>query len=95
MNKNELAARVAAGAKISHTQATAAIGSMIETTAKALKSGDRVMLLGLGTFSVANRKSRPGRNPQTGKTITIKAAKVVRFKPGTELKKMVNRAKAA
>jgi DNA-binding protein HU-beta len=91
MNKTDLAGRVAAGGDLSHAQASAAIDTVIESISKSLRGGDRVMLIGLGTFSVAKRTSRKGRNPQTGRTITIPAARVVKFKAGAELKKLVNR----
>jgi DNA-binding protein HU-beta len=93
MNKTELAGRVALDAGISHAQGTAAIDAMVAGVQKTLRAGGRVMLIGLGTFSVARRKSRQGRNPQTGKTITIPSAKVVKFKAGTELKKLVNKSR--
>jgi len=94
MNKTDLASRVAADGNLSHAQASAAIDSMIQSVSKTLRGGGRVMLIGLGTFSVAHRSSRKGRNPQTGRTLTIPAAKVVKFKAGAELKKLVNRSRS-
>ncbi|WP_052072885.1 HU family DNA-binding protein [Thalassotalea sp. ND16A] len=64
--------------------------SFINTTTNALKRGDRVSLVGFGSFSVSNRAARTGRNPQTGKEIQIAAKKVVRFKAGSELSTKVN-----
>ena len=62
-----------------------AIAAEAKTTSDALKGGDRVALVGFGSFSVSNRNARTGRNPQTGKPITISAKKVVKFKAGSEL----------
>jgi DNA-binding protein HU-beta len=61
------------------------LDAFVNATAGALKKGDRVALVGFGSFSVADRAARKGRNPQTGKEINIPAKKVVRFKAGTEL----------
>jgi len=66
------------------------VNAMIESMKKALKKGEKVTLMGFGTFDVAKRAARKGRNPQTGKEIKISARKVVRFKVGSELKKAVN-----
>ncbi|MFN6083192.1 MAG: HU family DNA-binding protein, partial [Bacteroidota bacterium] len=63
----------------------------INAISKSLKKGDKVVLIGFGSFSVAKRNARTGRNPQTGKTIQIKAKKVARFKAGAELAKTVNK----
>jgi DNA-binding protein HU-beta len=62
-----------------------ALDAFIASTTKALKKGDRVALVGFGSFAVSKRSARTGRNPQTGKEISIPAKKVVRFKPGSEL----------
>jgi DNA-binding protein HU-beta len=64
---------------------------MIDTVTAALKKGDRVTLVGFGTFSVSQRKARNGRNPQTGSVIKIAARRVAKFTPGVELKKAVNK----
>lgn len=93
MNKADLIDRMAAGAGISKTQAAAAIDAGIDGVTSALKKGDRVALIGFGTFSVSQRKARNGRNPQTGATIKIAARRVAKFTPGAELKKAVNRGK--
>jgi DNA-binding protein HU-beta len=85
MNKAELVAKIAEDAGISKTQANAALDSFTTTVTKTLKSGDKVTLVGFGTFSVTKRSARTGRNPQTGATIKIKAKKVAKFKAGKEL----------
>jgi DNA-binding protein HU-beta len=85
MNKAELIARIAEDAGITKTQANATIDSFVDAVTKSLKKGDKVTLVGFGTFSVSKRAARNGRNPQTGETIKIKAKKVARFKPGKDL----------
>lgn len=85
MNKQELIEAIASGSKLSKADAKKALDAFVDTTTKALKKGDRVALVGFGSFSVSNRAARKGRNPQTGKEITIKARKVVKFKAGAEL----------
>jgi DNA-binding protein HU-beta len=85
MNKAELVAQVSEEAGITKTQANAALDSFIDTVTKTLKKGDKVTLVGFGTFSVSKRQARTGRNPQTGEAIKIKAKKVARFKAGKEL----------
>jgi DNA-binding protein HU-beta len=85
MNKAELAAKLAEDAGITKTQANAVLDSFTETVAKTLKKGDKVTLVGFGTFSVSKRAARTGRNPQTGATIKIKAKKVAKFKAGATL----------
>ena len=70
-----------------------ALDATIEAISKALKKGDRLSLVGFGSFSVAKRAARLGRNPQTGKEIKIAAKKVVKFKAGTELATNVNKGK--
>ena len=70
-------------------QAGAALDSFVEAITKTLKKGDKVTLVGFGTFSVSKRSERNGRNPRTGAKITIDAKKVVRFKAGAELTDMV------
>ncbi|MEZ4801022.1 MAG: HU family DNA-binding protein [Flavobacteriales bacterium] len=89
MNKAELIEAMASNAKLSKADAKKALDAFIETTTKALKKGDRVALVGFGSFSVTKRAARKGRNPQTGKEITIKAKNVVRFKAGAELQSKV------
>ena len=85
MNKAELIAKIAEDAGITKTQANATLDSFVEAVTKSLKKGDKVTMVGFGTFSVSKRAARNGRNPQTGATIKIKAKKVARFKPGKEL----------
>lgn len=85
MNKAELIEKIADGAGISKKEANAALDSFTEAVQKTLKKGDKVTLVGFGTFSVTKRAARNGRNPQTGATIKIKAKKVAKFKAGKEL----------
>ena len=89
MTKAELIAKVAKEAKITKVAAGKSIDAVIDGITKALKKGDRVSLVGFGSFSVSKRKARTGRNPQTGKAIKIAARKVAKFKAGSELKKAV------
>ncbi len=89
MNKAELIEAMASSSKLSKADAKRALDGFIESTTKALKKGDRVALVGFGSFSVTKRAARKGRNPQTGKEITIKAKNVVRFKAGAELQAKV------
>lgn len=91
MNKAELIDAIASEAKISKADAGRALDGFINSTTKALKKGDRVALVGFGTFGVAKRAARVGRNPQTGKAIKIAAKKVAKFKAGADLKKTVNK----
>jgi DNA-binding protein HU-beta len=85
MNKAELIAQIADEAGITKTQANTAVDSFVDAVTKTLKKGDKVTLVGFGTFSVSKRAARNGRNPQTGEVIKIKARKVARFKAGKEL----------
>ena len=85
MIKAELIDKIAGDAEISKKEANAALDSFTEAIAKTLKKGDKVTLVGFGTFSVSKRAARTGRNPQTGATIKIKAKKVAKFKAGKEL----------
>ncbi|MBC7589168.1 MAG: HU family DNA-binding protein [Chitinophagaceae bacterium] len=85
MNKAQLIAQLADDAGITKTQANATLDSFVDTVTKTLKKGDKVTLVGFGTFSVSKRAARVGRNPQTGEAIKIKAKKVARFKAGKEL----------
>lgn len=89
MNKSELIDAMAAEAGLTKADAKRALDSFIKATSGALKSGDRVALVGFGSFAISNRNARTGRNPQTGKEITIPAKKVVKFKAGSELSDMV------
>jgi DNA-binding protein HU-beta len=85
MNKGELVDAIASEAKITKADATKALDAFLNVTTKSLKKGDKVTLVGFGTFSVAKRAARTGRNPQTGKEIKIAAKKVAKFKAGAEL----------
>ena len=85
MNKAELIDAMAEGAGISKANAASALNAFITTTSDALKSGNRVALVGFASFSVTHREARKGRNPQTGKEIQIAAKNVVKFKPGADL----------
>ncbi|MCF8370893.1 MAG: HU family DNA-binding protein [Bacteroidales bacterium] len=89
MNKSELIDAMAEQAELTKADAKKALDAFINATSGALKSGDRVALVGFGSFSVSERNARTGRNPQTGKEITIPAKKVVKFKAGSELSDMV------
>lgn len=91
MNKAQLIDSVATEAKISKTDAQRAIDSTLDSITKALKKGERVALVGFGSFSVTKRAARTGRNPQTGKEIKIAAKKVAKFKAGIELSSEVNK----
>jgi len=86
MNKQELIAKVAKDADLSKSVAEKAVNTLIETIKASLKKGNKVILLGFGTFSVSKRKARKGRNPQTGEAIKIPARKVPRFTAGRGLK---------
>jgi DNA-binding protein HU-beta len=85
MNKAELIDAIAAEAGLSKADAKRALDGFISATTKALKKGDRVALVGFGSWSISKRAARTGRNPQTGKEIKIPAKKVVKFKAGAEL----------
>ncbi len=85
MNKAELITKIAADAGITKVQANATIDSFVQAVTKTLKSGNKLTLVGFGTFSVTKRAARNGRNPQTGAVIKIKAKKVAKFKAGKEL----------
>jgi DNA-binding protein HU-beta len=89
MTKADLIDTMAADGKISKASAGRALDSLIKNVSKALKKGDKVTLVGFGTFSVSKRKARMGRNPQTGEAIKIKARKVPKFTPGKALKEKV------
>ena len=86
MNKAELVDAIAKEAKISKAQAQEAVDSFVKNVQGVLKMGDRLTLVGFGTFSTSKREARTGRNPQTGKPIKIPAKKIARFTPGKSLK---------
>lgn len=89
MNKAQLIDAMAAKAGLTKADSKKALDAFIDVTSEALKAGDRVALVGFGSFSVATRSARTGRNPQTGKEIKIAAKSVVKFKPGSELSENV------
>ncbi len=89
MTKADLIASVSKEAKISKASAEKSVNAFAAAVTKALKKGEKFTLTGFGTFSVAKRRARTGRNPQTGKEIKIPAAKVAKFKPGNALKNAV------
>ena len=90
MTKAELVSAVAAEADITKVKAEIAVKAFIAAVTGALKKGDKLSLVGFGTFSTAKRAARKGQNPQTGKKINIPAATVPKFKPGKTLKEAVN-----
>ena len=90
MKKVELVEAVAAAAGLTKTDATKAIDATFEAITEALVKGDKVPLVGFGTFEVSERAAREGRNPRTGETVKIDARKAVTFKAGTALKDAVN-----
>lgn len=90
MNKTELVAAVAAKADLTKKDAEKAVAAVTESITAALKKGDKVQLVGFGTFEVRKRNARTGKNPRTGETIKIKASKVPAFKAGKALKDTVN-----
>lgn len=85
MNKSELVEAVASGAGLSKVHAAKAIDALTSSITKAMKKGEKITLVGFGTFAVGRRKARNGRNPKTGATIKIPARKVARFKAGKAL----------
>ena len=82
MNKSELISAMAAEAQMSKADAKKALDAFISSVTNAMKAGDKVALVGFGTFSVSERAAREGRNPQTGETMTIAASKAPKFKAG-------------
>ncbi len=89
MSKGELIESVAKSTGLSKAKAGEAVNAVLDTVTASLKKGKDVTLVGFGTFSVSKRKARKGRNPQTGETIKIKAAKLPKFKAGKGLKDAV------
>ena len=85
MNKGELVEKLASECNLSKAAAEQVVNSTFSTIAEAMKAGEKVTLVGFGTFSVSERSAREGRNPQTGETMTIPAKKVVKFKAGSKL----------
>ncbi len=93
MNKAELVKTISNKAKLNQTTAQKALEVMLDTFKDTLKKGSKIQLIGFGSFEVAKRAARKGVNPQTKKPISISAKKVVKFKPGKELKEMVAKGK--
>lgn len=89
MNKNELIEKMAVTADISKLSATKALNAALDSIKSVLTRGQRVNLVGFGTFSVAKRRPRMGRNPRTGEEIKIPAMQVPKFSPGKEFRKAV------
>ena len=89
MNKKELIAAVAEKAEVSKKDAEAVVKAAIETVTAAMASGEKVQLIGFGTFETRERAARTGKNPQTGESVKIKASKVPSFKAGAALKNVV------
>lgn len=90
MTKAELITAVAEKAGLKKVEAEKAVAAFVSTVTGCLKQGDKLSLVGFGTFSTSKRAARKGQNPQTGKKITIAAATVPKFKPGKSLKDAVN-----
>ena len=91
MNKTELVAAIAEHADMTKKDADKAITAFTEVVAKELKKGEKIQLVGFGTFEVVDRDAREGRNPKTGETMTIAASKAPKFKAGKALKDEMNR----
>ncbi|MBO4411331.1 MAG: HU family DNA-binding protein [Lachnospiraceae bacterium] len=93
MNKKELVEALAKKTGLSQKNVAEVLGAFTEEVTAVLKKGDKLQLVGFGTFSVAERPARTGRNPLTGKAIKVKASKSPKFKAGQSLKDAVNKAK--
>ncbi|HIE03178.1 MAG TPA: HU family DNA-binding protein [Candidatus Latescibacteria bacterium] len=91
MTREELVGKVAAAAGISKAKANEVLGATLDAIVEALGRGDKVTLVGFGTFQVATRKARTGRNPRTGEKIDIPATKVPKFRPGKRLVEAVRK----
>ena len=90
MNKTELIAEISAKTNLSKKDAANALAAVTDILSEQMKKGNSVQLIGFGTFTTTDRAAREARNPQTGKTIKLKACKVPKFKPGKALKELVN-----
>lgn len=90
MNKAQLIDAIAAESGLTKADSKKALDAFVKVTGEALKNNDKIALVGFGSFGVSERSARTGRNPQTGKEITIAAKKVVKFKAGSELNDSVN-----
>lgn len=91
MNKAELASEIAKQTKLSKAKSWETLNATFDAIKGSLKKGQKVSLIGFGSFSVKNRKARTGRNPKTGETIQIKARKVPAFSAGSEFKKLLSK----
>ena len=90
MNKAEFVTALAEKTGMKKTEAEKAMKGFMDVVAETLKNGEKISLVGFGTFEVAEREAREGRNPKTGKTMTIPASKAPKFKAGRALKEAVN-----
>ncbi len=90
MSKTELVAAIAERTGLTKKDSEAAVNAFVETLTEQLKKGEKVQLIGFGTFEVSERAERVGRNPQTGAEMTIAASKVPKFKAGKALKELLN-----
>ena len=90
MNKTELVSAIAAQAELSKKDSEKVLKAFVDVVTAQLKKGDKIQLVGFGTFEVSKRAAREGRNPQTGKTMQIKACNAPKFKAGKALKDAVN-----
>ncbi len=90
MNKQELIEKLAEKSHMSKSDSKKTLDALLETISESLAKGDSIQLMGFGTFKTAERKARTGRNPRTGKPVTIAAKKVPTFTPGNALKNAVN-----
>ena len=90
MNKTELVAAIAEKAELNKKDAEKALKAFTEVVGEELKKGEKIQVVGFGTFEVSERAAREGRNPQTGETMTIKASKSPKFKAGKALKDSLN-----
>lgn len=90
MNKAQLIDAIAAESGLTKADSKKALDAFVKVTGEALKNNDKIALVGFGSFGVSERSARTGRNPQTGKEITIAAKKVVKFKAGSELNDAIN-----
>lgn len=90
MNKTELVAAMAERTELSKKDAEAALKAFTDVVAEELRKGEKIQLVGFGTFEVSERQARTGRNPQTGAEMTIPASKAPKFKAGKALKDMIN-----
>lgn len=89
MTKTELIEKIAGKANLTKAAAERALNAFLEAVTESLVKGDKLTLTGFGTFAVEQRKARQGRNPRTGQALTIPAAKMVKFRPGKQLKENV------